>query len=142
MTPRMTLSHAAIGARNAEKVAAFYRDALGLPEAFRLEREDGSLWIIYLDAGGGTFVEVIATAKAPAAPRPRCPGLPHLCLAVDDLDAEVARIKSLGVEIARGVQRGADGNRQAWVADPEGNPVELMELAPEGLQGKYRRGQG
>jgi len=138
--PRMTLGHVAIGARDAESVAAFYRDALGLPEAFRLNREDGSLWIIYLDAGGESFLEVIATGDAPEPARPVRTGLIHLCLAVGDLDAEVARLASLGVTLTRPVGRGRDGNRQAWVADPEGNPVELMELASDGLQGKYRSG--
>lgn len=137
--PQMTLSHVAVGAADLEKSAAFYRDALGLAEAFRLDREDGSPWIVYLDAGPGAFVEVIARRADASAPRPKCPGLPHLCLAVGDLDAAVARLRERGVAIAQEIVRGRDGNRQAWVADPDGNPVELMELAPDGLQEKYRR---
>ena len=29
---------------------------------------------------------------------------------------------------------GLDGNRQAWITDPEGNQIELMEMAPDSKQ--------
>lgn len=141
MKPRMSLSHAAVRAADAERLAAFYRDVLGLPEAFRMLREDGSTGIIYLDAGPECFLEVLAGGRAGGgdggggAPRA---GLAHLCLAVADLAAELARLAALGVRPVRPPIRGGDGNRQAWLADPEGNQVELMELAPSGLQLAYR----
>ena len=29
---------------------------------------------------------------------------------------------------------GADGNWQAWIEDPDGHRIELMQMMPEGLQ--------
>ena len=37
------LSHAAIRTRDIEASVRFYTEVLGLPEAFRMHREDGSL---------------------------------------------------------------------------------------------------
>ena len=32
------------------------------------------------------------------------------------------------------LQTAIDGNRQAWLEDPDGNRIELMEMAPDCLQ--------
>ena len=34
------------------------------------------------------------------------------------------------------LQTAVDGNRQAWLEDPDGNRIELMEMAPDCLQYK------
>lgn len=48
----ITLHHVALGARDVERVAAFYRDVLGLPEVKRHFHANGSLRSIWLDLGG------------------------------------------------------------------------------------------
>jgi catechol 2,3-dioxygenase-like lactoylglutathione lyase family enzyme len=131
----MKLSHVAIGCADLEKVAAFYVETLEFKEAFRVSRDDGSLWIIYLDAGCGTFIELLARGgEVDALPKT---GLSHICLSVESMEAELARLAGLGVAPENPPKRASDGNLQAWVTDPEGNRVELMELSPEGKQLKY-----
>jgi catechol 2,3-dioxygenase-like lactoylglutathione lyase family enzyme len=46
------LHHLALGARDVERVAAFYRDLLGLPEVARHREPGGDLRSIWLDLGG------------------------------------------------------------------------------------------
>lgn len=75
-----------------------------------------------------------ASGPTPAPPT----DLAHLCLEVKDVDAELARLAA-GVRPTRAPVQGKDGNRQAWLAGPEGNHVELMELADGGLQAGYWR---
>jgi lactoylglutathione lyase len=58
---------------------------------------------------------------------------------VEDMAAELERLAALGVEPQDPPKRASDGNLQAWVTDPEGNRVELMELSPEGRQRTYRK---
>jgi glyoxylase I family protein len=58
------LHHLALGARDVERVAAFYRDVLGLNEIARYHRGDGTLRSIWLDLGGATLM-IEATAEAP-----------------------------------------------------------------------------
>jgi catechol 2,3-dioxygenase-like lactoylglutathione lyase family enzyme len=52
MPPTARLHHVALGARDVEAVAAFYRDVLALPERARHRYDDGALRSVWLDAGG------------------------------------------------------------------------------------------
>jgi glyoxylase I family protein len=58
------LHHLALGARDVERVATFYRDVLGLNEIARHHRGDGTLRSIWLDLGGAILM-IEATAEAP-----------------------------------------------------------------------------
>ena len=49
---------------------------------------------------------------------------------VDDLDAVLDRLRSLGDPVDERVTEDANG-RFGWVVDPEGNRVELWEPASE-----------
>ena len=51
-----------------------------------------------------------------------------------DIDDAVAELGNAGVPLAREKQLGADGNFQAWIEDPDGNRIELMEMHPDCLQ--------
>jgi catechol 2,3-dioxygenase-like lactoylglutathione lyase family enzyme len=53
-------------------------------------------------------------------------GRNRILVVVDDLDAEVARLRSAGVPFRSEVVAGP-GGRQVLVADPEGNLVEVFE---------------
>ena len=59
----------------------------------------------------------------------------HLCLTVDDIWETVEQIRNAGIEAGEPKQ-GKDGNWQAWVTDPDGNAVELMQMNPESPQMK------
>ena len=50
-------------------------------------------------------------------------------LAVEDLDAEIARLRDAGLSFRSDVVRGP-GGQQILVADPAGNLVELFQPAP------------
>lgn len=50
------LHHIALGARDVSRVAAFYRDILGLTERTRHHYEDGRLRSIWLDLGCGVLM--------------------------------------------------------------------------------------
>ena len=56
------------------------------------------------------------------------PGRNRIHLEVDDLDAEVGRLRAAGVPLASDVVSGP-GGRQVLVSDPAGNLVELFEPA-------------
>jgi lactoylglutathione lyase len=134
----MKLSHVAIGCSDLEKVTAFYVEKLGFKQAFTLERPDSPLRIVYLDSGSGTFIELLERDADPV--EPRRVGLAHICLEVEDLKEEVERLAGLGVKAEGPPKQGCDGNVQAWIADPEGNRLELMQLLPGGKQRSYSGG--
>ena len=131
------IGHTAYVVSDIEKSLDFYCHKLGLNEAFRLYNDAGELWIIYILVGQGGFVELF-----PAKPFQQGPSsYQHLCLAVDDMEQTLAEIAARGLPIEGQANRGKDGNRQYWLTDPDGNRIELMELAPDSPQAKAIRGE-
>ncbi len=126
------LSHIAFRVKDMDAALDFYCGKLGLPEAFRLHREDGSLWIVYLKAGNGSFIELFPVEVT----TPSQGSYVHFCLSVDDLSATLEELRIRGMDCPGEPNRGKDGNLQYWIADPEGNKVELMQIMPDSLQGK------
>jgi predicted enzyme related to lactoylglutathione lyase len=57
----------------------------------------------------------------------------HFCLEVTGLDAYRKTLIDRGVDVTE-VSMGMDNSRQAWVTDPDGNQIELMEYGPSSLQ--------
>ena len=53
------------------------------------------------------------------------PGLTHISLSVDDLDATLARVAEFGGEVVAGSNIGA----AAFIRDPDGQLVELLPMA-------------
>ena len=125
------VGHAAFAAYDLDSTLAFYAK-LGIGEAFRLHHPDGSLMLIYLHVAGDRFIEVFPNGPAPD-PQLRTSFM-HLCLLTDDLQATVEHLRGAGVTIDREPKRGLDGNWQAWVKDPDGNAIELMQLVEESPQ--------
>ena len=57
----------------------------------------------------------------------------HFCLEVIGLDEYCEMLKSKGVEVTD-ISMGMDNSRQAWITDPDGNQIELMEYGASSLQ--------
>lgn len=132
------LGHAAFACHDLEKTLEFYA-RLGIRERFRLHHPDGSLMLIYLHVAGDRFIEVFPGGPAPdSSPKG---SFMHLCLLTDDLSGTVAQLRAAGVEITHGPSVGLDHNAQAWIADPDGNPIELMQLAEHSPQRRVARGE-
>lgn len=137
------LGHVAYRVADMDRSLDFYIRILGLSELCRLNRDDGSLWLVYLHAGSGTIIELFpGGSEPPPTPGPRTLGYAHLSMHVDDLVASLADWRRRGLVAEGEPKRGADGNLGFWVTDPDGVRIEMMELAPDGLQGKALRELG
>jgi lactoylglutathione lyase len=132
------LGHAAFAVHDVEAALAFYAK-LGLDEAFRLHREDGSLMLVYLHVGGDRFLELFPGGPEPASDRVQ--SFRHVCLLTDDLRSAIERLRAQGVAIEREPQEGLDRNLQAWIRDPDGNAIELMQLSEDSPQRRVVRGE-
>jgi lactoylglutathione lyase len=131
------IGHAAFAAHNLDRTLAFY-ELLGISESFRLHHEDGSLMLVYLHVRGDRFIEVFPNGPEPD-PRRRSSFL-HLCLLTGDLRDTVEQLRRQGVTIDREPKLGLDNNLQAWISDPDGNAIELMQLSEESPQRQVARG--
>jgi lactoylglutathione lyase len=52
------IGHVALKVADIERALEFYRDRLGFAEMMRLNREDGSLWLVYLRITDTQFIEL------------------------------------------------------------------------------------
>jgi lactoylglutathione lyase len=128
------LAHVAIKVTDLAAALGFYCDGIGLQHVFDLRNEAGEIWLSYLAAGQGTFVELFPKGRKDSGEREDRAGLHHLCLRVDDMRRTLEELRERGLPVAGEATRGEDGNLQYWLHDPDGNPVELMEIAPNSLQ--------
>ena len=132
-----SVGHVAYGVRDIESSLHFYVEQLGMQEAFRMTHDDGSLWIVYLGVGNGTFVELFPEDDVCDADESA--SYKHLCLHVNDMQSTLSTLAERGIQPLDPPRTGKDGNTQAWLRDPDGNPIELMEIAPDSRQGGFLR---
>lgn len=135
------LAHLCFQTDRFEDMTAFYRDGLGLPIAFSLRLPDGAVFGHYFTLGETSFLEVFNASGARAmwggdpAPKARRTDAhyQHFCLEVEGIRAERDRLLDMGVAVSE-VTEGMDGSLQAWIKDPDGNDIELMEYTGKSLQ--------
>ena len=109
---------------------AFY-ELLGLSPGYRWPPE-GEPQFVTLRLG--EWAIGLGTGDAPARlhGRPYGEGLRfELCAYVDDVDAEVARLRDAGVEVLHEPEDKPWGERAGYVVDPDGNPVQLIADLPQ-----------
>jgi methylmalonyl-CoA/ethylmalonyl-CoA epimerase len=130
-TPRGTrIAHIGIAVRALDELRPFYRDVLGMAEV-PLDDADGAR--IAGLAAGESLVELLESAR-PDSPigkfiANRGPGIHHVCFAVDDLDATLARCKTAGLRLIDAEPRiGAEGKRIAFL-HPSATGGVLVELS-------------
>ncbi len=122
------IGHAALKVSDLDRSLAFYQDKLGFPEMFRLHNDDGTPWLVYLRITDSQYLEIFPDADTDRAPGRTANGINHICLTVDDLETTVATLGSRNVPLTSPVKTGRDGNTQAWIEDPDGNRIELMQM--------------
>lgn len=129
------IGHLAYLTNDMSKTLPFYVEKLGFKHAFSLANEKGEPWIEYVMTPDGRFIELFHPEGKTVEPGT---SYMHLCLEVDDCAAAVAELEAKGVAIRVPVNKGSDGNYQAWIRDPDGRDIELMQLSPESPQYKNR----
>ncbi len=128
------LAHACFFVKDLEASTVFYRDKLGLTPAFEFFRPTGQKHGQYFHLGGRTFIELFQAGQPPV--RGEGQSYHHICLEVTDLRATAETLRQRGVEVSE-PKLGSDGSWQAWLADPDGNRMELHEYTAESKQGPY-----
>ena len=130
------IAHVCFVCRDLDASIAFYRDKLGLKEAFDFVRENGQRFGVYLHVGGRNFVELFQGEHASGG---AVPSYKHFCLEVDDIQATVAELRQKGLSTTD-PSVGSDRSWQAWLTDPDGNKIELHAYTPQSKQGPWVKG--
>jgi lactoylglutathione lyase len=147
MSAFLSLGHINIKTRDLKASIKFY-ETLGFKQFLELTQEDGRPWIVYLKFEDNLYLELITGGTTPSAPPNEVTGFNHLCITVSDLAKAAKELEAAGIALMNPLKltKGIDNNRGAWVADPDGNRIELMEMAPDCVQWdaikKFNAGQG
>ena len=128
-----SLAHVALKVKDMDRSLDFYVGKMGFPEMFRLHR-DGRLWIVYLRITDDQYLELFPDGADDRAPGRDATGVNHFCLGVDDIDVVVDGLTKAGIPLTTSKKMGADYNFQAWIEDPDGNRIELMQMDAGNMQ--------
>lgn len=136
-----TFSHVCIGVSDMERSLAFYRSVLGMDVVWDVALEGASMESVTGRDGakgrmvggliGGAVIELLALGDEGGARRGPSIGYTNISFRVDDLDAAYERVQALG-QRPQQEPVAISGVRMFFVADPDGTPIELIEL-PAGL---------
>ena len=128
------LSHVAIRTREIMDSVRFYTEVLGLREAFRMHREDGTLATVYLYIAPGLYLELFDNGIREGITGPDVIGINHLCLMTRDIQRSYEAIRNAGGPLDTEIKRGKSKCWMFWTHDPDGTRIEIMEMCPESLQ--------
>jgi lactoylglutathione lyase len=129
-----SIGHVAIRVKDIDASLDFYCNKLGFQEMLRLHRDNGDLWLVYVRVTDLQYLEIFPYAVGDQAQPREQVGLNHVSLTVTDVDDVVRQLTAIGIPLIQPLVNGADGNRQAWIADPDGNRFELMQMRPDCMQ--------
>lgn len=133
------LAHLCLITNDLDRLVAFYRDSLGLKVKFRFAAADGAIFGAYVEVGDSTFVELfdqrLSARQWGGDTGPLVAGnrYGHLCLEVTGLADFRETLLARGVSVDP-LRTGMDGSFQAWLTDPDGNRIELMEYTHRSAQ--------
>ena len=126
------INHVAIVVPDIDAALAFWQDALGMTLSHIEEVPAQESRVAFLPAGEGEVELVQPTTDTSGMARymqKRGPGIHHICLEVDDIEAVLARLKAKGVQLINEEPVvGAGGRRVAFIHPKSAGGV-LVELS-------------
>jgi len=130
----MRIDHAALLVSDVEEARAFYLGVLGLQEVSRPPTFTfPGAWLQI----GDQQLHLVGEAE-PGRTRETHPGYranelatgytSHFGIEIDDLESMLEVLRGRGTEIVGGPRLRGDGLLQAYVADPDGNVIEFLQI--------------
>ncbi|WP_406165485.1 VOC family protein [Streptomyces sp. NBC_00996] len=129
------LDHISVDVRDLAAQIAWYQEAFGLKTVFEFTLEGPGLSGVVLEHPHGWRIELLARPGSTPGLRARDPlaaalteGYGHFAVTTPELAPVYAALVAHGAgEVMKPGPSPEPGIRMAWVADPEGNLVELTE---------------
>lgn len=125
------VNHIAIIASEIERSIAFYVDVLGFTVIRKVYRQERDSWKVDLALHEDYLIELFTFPDAPQRPSyPEALGLRHLAFTVADIEVCIAELQAKGVKTETIRIDPFTGCRCVFFADPDGLPLELVEIKP------------
>lgn len=127
-----TVDHVGVAVKATAAALAFWRDALGLAVGHEEDVETEGVHVTMLPVGSAR-IELLEPLAARGAVHDfldrRGPGIHHLCLAVADIEATLARLRAAGVQVVGEAPRRGAGGRLVAFLHPKSTGGVLLELS-------------
>lgn len=130
------IGHVAYPTAQMDEMLHFYCDILSFENSFETKDENGKPFIQYIRVAESQFLELFYVEEKSA---PKEGFYSHVCVQVSDIMSIDKLLKDNNIDVFRGPLRGSDKNWQCWAKDPDGNPIEFMQLDDESPQAKASR---
>jgi methylmalonyl-CoA/ethylmalonyl-CoA epimerase len=131
------IDHIAIVVPDIEQALGFYRDALGLELTHTERVDDQDVQVAFLPVGDSAIELIEPISEEGSVARhlsKRGPGIHHICLEVDDIEAVLGQLKSRGVRLVNEEPTiGGQGKKIAFIHPQSARGV-LIELAENSKQ--------
>jgi len=147
--------HIGISTPNIARMIAFYRDVMGFELCFEMGIDQPNAQVdamlemngvtakMAMMRTGSSFIELLQFATP--AGEPRGPGwkladhgINHICLMVEDVDAEYARLVAAGMTFhAPPIHNSGRPTAACYGRDPDGNRIELLQIKDESIPFHY-----
>ena len=131
MTSVKRINHIAIVVEEIDDALHFWRDALGLKVTHTEDIPDQDSVVTFLSVGNTDIELVKSTSEESGVARylkKRGPGIHHICLEVDDIEASLESLKASGVRLINSEPVIGTGGKRIAFVHPESTHGVLVEL--------------
>ena len=125
------VAHIGLRTDNLDAMRKFYHQELGYEEAFKLDRPEGGLMLVYFKVNDHQYIEVFPGWKGPEQLV-----LSHIAFETDNARQLRDYLASKGVTVPATLKPGLDGNLSFMIKDPDGHDVEFMQYMPGSLHSR------
>jgi catechol 2,3-dioxygenase-like lactoylglutathione lyase family enzyme len=130
--PRIVgVAHIGLRTDNLDAARKFYGQQLGYDEAFKLDKPEGGLMLVYFKVNDHQYIEVFPGWKGPEQLV-----LSHIAFETDDAPQLRDYLASKGVKVPEKLRTGLDGNISFMIKDPDGHDVEFVQYMPGSLHSR------
>ena len=130
--PRIVgVAHIGLRTDNLDAARKFYSQQLGYDEAFKLDKPEGGLMLVYFKVNDHQYIEVFPGWKGPEQLV-----LSHVAFETDNAQQLRDYLSSKGVKVPDALHPGLDGNLSFMIKDPDGHDVEFVQYMPGSLHSR------
>jgi catechol 2,3-dioxygenase-like lactoylglutathione lyase family enzyme len=126
----LRFGHVAFKVADTERSVRWYADALGAKKIYQAEQQRDRPELMFLEFANGQCIELFPGGKNRLASPADPIGYIHFCLVLDNLEQALEHLAKMNVKPERKFI-GRAKQRIAFISDPDGNSIELMEIPPE-----------
>jgi catechol 2,3-dioxygenase-like lactoylglutathione lyase family enzyme len=123
--------HVAFRVADVERALRWYGDAFGARRVLHAPEDGGRQELMFLEFAKGQYIEIFTHGTDRVATPSAMIGYQHFCLVVDDINQALAHLAAMNVLPQRPVREGRPHYLITFIADPDDNVIELMQITPQ-----------